>query len=97
MRLTDQDDPLRTWEYAERYLGVGTRTYSPFAADLDVSPGCHPQLGHDSFTVPTFWVSDEQGSYLRSGLSLSGRTGSGRASPGPPASSGARRSGRGPR
>ena len=68
MRLTEQDDPLRTWEYAERYLGVGTRTYSPFAADLDISPGCHPLLGHESFMVPSFWVTDEQGSYLRNGL-----------------------------
>jgi hypothetical protein len=69
VRLSDQDDPLRTWEYAERYLGVGTRTYSPFAADLDISPGCHPLLGHESFSVPSFWVTDEQGSYLRNGLS----------------------------
>ena len=68
VRLTDHDDPIRTWEYAERYLGVGTRTYSPFAADLDISPACHPQLGHESFTVPSFWVGDEQGSYLRNGL-----------------------------
>jgi hypothetical protein len=66
--LDDLDDPLVAWQYAERYLGVGTRTYSAFAADLEISPQYHPQLGRGSFPVPTFQVPDGAGSYLRNTL-----------------------------
>ena len=62
------EDPIRTWEYAERYLGVGTRTYSPFSADLDISPIYHPQAGTGTFTLPTFLVPYERGAYLGSRL-----------------------------
>ncbi len=54
--LLDTHDPATTWRYAERYLGGGTRTYSPYAADLEISPEYHPQHGAGRFTVPTFWV-----------------------------------------
>lgn len=50
-------DPPTTWQYAERYLGGGTRTYSPYAADLEISPEYHPQRGAARFVVPTFRVA----------------------------------------
>jgi hypothetical protein len=68
MLLSDVDDPIGGWEYAERYLNVGTRTYSPFARDLDISDPYHPQLGSRSFHVQTWWVPHEEGSYLRSSV-----------------------------
>lgn len=64
MRLDQRDDPLAVWEYTERYLGGGTRTYSQFSADLDISRRYHPQLGDPSFWLPTFRVPDSAGSYL---------------------------------
>jgi hypothetical protein len=54
--LLGSHDPAATWRYAERYLGGGTRTYSPFSADLEISPEFHPVHGAPRFTVPTFWV-----------------------------------------
>jgi hypothetical protein len=68
MRLSDARDPIAMWQYAERYLGVGTRTYSPYAADLDIADDYHPQLGAASFDVPTFRVPAGQGSYVRAGV-----------------------------
>jgi len=59
---------LDVWAQAERYLGVGTRSYSRFSADLDVDDAYHPQRGSDSFEVPTFWVADGVGEYLTNGL-----------------------------
>ena len=56
------------WAQAERYLGVGTRSYSRFSADLDVDDAYHPQRGAESFEVPTFWVPDGVGEYLTNGL-----------------------------
>jgi hypothetical protein len=56
--------PEATWRYAERYLGAGTRTYSPFAADLEISPAYHPQHGAPSFVVPTFWLEPQHGAWL---------------------------------
>ena len=67
MRLADLGDPAGTWQYAERYLSGGTRTYSRYAADLEVDPEHHPQHGAASFRVPTFWVGPERGSYLAGG------------------------------
>ncbi|MET7424912.1 hypothetical protein [Dactylosporangium sp. NPDC005555] len=52
----DSSDPIALWQYAERYLGVGTRTYSPYAGDLDIDDVYHPQLGAPSFQLPTFQV-----------------------------------------
>src|SRR5690606_11084008 len=54
--LLDSHDPATTWRYAERYLGGGTRTYSPYAGDLEISPEYHPQRGAERLTVPTFRV-----------------------------------------
>jgi len=68
MRLSDAREPIASWQYAERYLGVGTRTYSPYAADLDIADAFHPQLGAPSFTVPTFRVPAGRGTYMRSGV-----------------------------
>ncbi|MGW7052968.1 ferric iron reductase [Streptomyces sp. NPDC054887] len=64
MRLEDLDDPVRVWHYAERYLGEGTRAYSRFANDADVSAACHPQRGAGSFTLPSFLVPDGHGELL---------------------------------
>src|SRR5262249_51621671 len=60
--------PLDVWTQAERYLGVGTRSYSQFSADLDVDDAYHPQRGRASFEVPTFWVPDGVGASLTTGL-----------------------------
>jgi hypothetical protein len=64
MVLRDGCDPITFWQYAERYLGVGTRTYSSYAGDLDIAPAYHPQLGAPSFTAPSLRVPDELGAYL---------------------------------
>jgi hypothetical protein len=62
--IADVKDPIAGWQYAERYLGGGTRTYSRYAADLDIAPQFHPQHGAARFPVPTFYVDDARGSYL---------------------------------
>nr|BFE58713.1 hypothetical protein GCM10020063_032390 [Dactylosporangium thailandense] len=63
MRLIDVRDPIALWQYAERYLGVGTRTYSPYAADLDIADAYHPQHGTATFDLPTFRVPPPLGAY----------------------------------
>jgi hypothetical protein len=63
MLLHEAGEPLAFWQYAERYLGVGTRTYSSFSADLDISPQYHPQLGTPSFELPTYRVPPGLGEY----------------------------------
>lgn len=68
MRLRETDDPIAVWLYAERYLGGGTRRYSRFSDQADVSARCHPQRGADSFRLPTFRVPDRLGGYLRNRL-----------------------------
>jgi hypothetical protein len=68
MLLCNVEDPMRAWQYAERYLGVGTRGYSPFSADLEISDEYHPQKARDSFVIPTFWVRPDQGEYLKNGI-----------------------------
>jgi hypothetical protein len=62
--LKDIEEPFACWQYAERYLGGGTRTYSRYAADLEIAPRFHPQHGAPRFGVPTFWVDRGRGSYL---------------------------------
>ncbi|GAA3243886.1 IucA/IucC family C-terminal-domain containing protein [Dactylosporangium siamense] len=57
-------DGTAIWQYAERYLGGGTRSYSPFAADVDISTEYHPQLGAAAFTVPTFRIPPGLGGFL---------------------------------
>ncbi len=66
MRLRDSDDPTEVWQYAERYLGGGTRTYSRFSADLDISRAYHPQWGKETFSLPTFLVPEPAGVFLDS-------------------------------
>lgn len=65
MRLCDGDDPTETWQYAERFLGGGTRTYSRFSADLDISRAYHPQWGQERFCLPTFQVPQTAGVFFR--------------------------------
>src|SRR5690606_13871807 len=59
---------LTLWQQAERYLGGGTRGYSRYAADLDISPRFHPQLGAPHFELPTFLVDPDSGRYLTNRL-----------------------------
>jgi hypothetical protein len=61
--VRDADDPIAVWQFAERYLGVGTRTYSRFAADLEISDEFHPQVGAPSFRLPSFVVPAGFGEY----------------------------------
>ncbi|MER7009745.1 hypothetical protein ABT297_42820 [Dactylosporangium sp. NPDC000555] len=68
MRLIDARDPIALWQYAERYLGVGTRTYSPYAADLDIAEEYHPQRGTTTFELPTFRVPAGLGAYRRAAI-----------------------------
>ncbi len=56
MLLRDARDPIAFWQYAERYLGVGTRSYSLYAGDLEIDRRYHPQLGDPSFALSTFVV-----------------------------------------
>ncbi|MEU0571223.1 IucA/IucC family C-terminal-domain containing protein [Nonomuraea sp. NPDC005983] len=65
MILDDTWDRFRTWQYAERYLGSGTRSYSQFSEFLDISDAYHPQRGERRFTVPTFRVPASRGEFLR--------------------------------
>jgi hypothetical protein len=62
--LAELGDPAGSWQYAERYLGGGTRSYSRYAADLDIAPRFHPEHGAPRFAVPTFRVGRDRGSYL---------------------------------
>jgi hypothetical protein len=64
VRILDVKDPVTGWQYAERYAGGGTRSYSRYAADLEIAPQYHPQHGAPRFPVPTFRVDDARGSYL---------------------------------
>ncbi|GAA3291765.1 hypothetical protein GCM10020218_065240 [Dactylosporangium vinaceum] len=70
MHLNDVHDPIALWQYAERYLGVGTRTYSPYAADLDIAERYHPQRGAATFTLPTFRVPTNLGGHHDTGSPL---------------------------
>ncbi len=58
-------DPVTFWKYAERYLTLGARTYSPFSQIADVDKRYHPQLGERAFPLESFWLNDEMGSYFR--------------------------------
>jgi ferric iron reductase FhuF-like transporter len=66
--LDNIGDPYACWQYAERYLGGGTRTYSRYAADLEISPRFHPQHGAPRFVVPSFWLDPGRGAYLESAI-----------------------------
>jgi hypothetical protein len=64
MLLRDANEPIAFWQYAERYLGVGTRSYSSYAGDLEIDRRYHPLLGDPSFALPTFVVPPGQGGSL---------------------------------
>lgn len=59
-------DPTWLWQQAERYLGGGTRSYSRYAGDLEITEAYHPQRGADRFTVPTVRVPHRAGHWLTS-------------------------------
>ncbi|MBF8194345.1 hypothetical protein ITP53_53550 [Nonomuraea sp. K274] len=61
-------DRWRSWQYAERYLGAGTRGYSRFSTYLDIGDTYHPQHGAPAFAVPSFVVPAGRGTFLRSGV-----------------------------
>src|SRR5262245_14108678 len=61
-------DPIALWQHAERYLGVGTRTYSSFSGDLEIDDRYHPQPGAASFTLPTFRVPVPLGGYATNAI-----------------------------
>lgn len=83
MRLHDLTGrhPTTVWQYAERFLGDGTRTYSQYAADIDIDDEFHPQRGAVSFTMPTFRIPAALGDFVqarhRSPLAALYRTGEG--------------------
>jgi hypothetical protein len=54
--------------YAERYLGGGTRTYSAFSEHIDGTPAHHPQVGEQSFSLPSYFIRSGYGTWLTSGL-----------------------------
>ena len=64
MQLRDARDPIGLWQYAERYLGVGTRSYSAYAGDLEIDRRYHPQLGEPSFPLRTYVVPAGRGGSL---------------------------------
>ncbi|MFI7538616.1 ferric iron reductase [Streptosporangium sp. NPDC049376] len=68
MIIDESGDPQQTWQYAERYLGGGTRDYSAYAAHLDIGDRYHPQRGLPRFQVPTFRVPPEMGTFLAGDL-----------------------------
>ena len=68
MILEAMSGPDELWPYAERYLGHRTRSYSTFAADMEVDDAYHPQRGPASFELPTFRIPYEAGAYLRNGI-----------------------------
>jgi hypothetical protein len=64
VHLGDYESVLTLWEEAERYLGVGTRDFSRFASDMEVSPQYLPQAETGSFELESFWVEPDAGEYL---------------------------------
>src|SRR6185503_16526805 len=44
------------------------RSYSTFAADMEVDDAYHPQRGPARFEVPTFRIPHEAGTCLRNGI-----------------------------
>jgi hypothetical protein len=68
MILEAMGGPAELWPDAERYLGHRTRSYSTFAADMEVDDAYHPQRGPASFELPTFRIPHEAGAYLRNGI-----------------------------
>ena len=49
-------DPLQLWLYAERYISLGTRSYSPFADINEMDDIWRPGAITARFQVPCFWV-----------------------------------------
>jgi len=73
MRIADtpprkSDRTYETLVYAERYLGGGTRTYSPFSEHIDGTPAYHPRVGDRTFCLPSFFIRGEHGTWLTNGL-----------------------------
>jgi hypothetical protein len=73
MRIADTlprtcDRTYETFVYAERHLGGGTRTYSPFAEYIDGTPAYHPRVGERTFSLPSFFIRGGHGTWLANGL-----------------------------
>ncbi|UQA62691.1 hypothetical protein [Polyangium aurulentum] len=62
------DRTYETFVYAERYLGGGTRTYSPYSEHIDGTPAYHPRVGHRTFALPSFFLRSGQYTWLGNGL-----------------------------
>ena len=58
MRLDIAQNPIAVWLYAERYLSIGVRSYSPFSAINEVPPVYQPESAAPVFSVPTFWIDN---------------------------------------
>lgn len=66
MRIERADASL--WEYAERYLGVGTRRYSSFSEDAHIDDRYHPQRGLPQFDLRSFRMPREAGTFLTNSI-----------------------------
>lgn len=56
MLFDANSDPTDVWLHSERYLTIGSRTYSPFAELTEIPPRYRPESKRESFQVPTIWV-----------------------------------------
>lgn len=69
MRLTACDSAIEAWIHAERYLGGGTRDYSPFSADMDLSAEYRPTSGAPAFRLKSFWLDTRSSRFFAGGSS----------------------------
>jgi hypothetical protein len=53
-------EPTELWLYAERYLLIGTRSYSPLAKINEMDAKWQPDSETPSFEVPCFWIEVSQ-------------------------------------
>lgn len=60
MQLADLTPDITTFLYADRYVNDGSRRYSRFADQSDVTPWLQPQALTESFLVPTLEIPRSQ-------------------------------------
>lgn len=60
MLFDTSQDPFKLWIYAERYLSVGARSYSPFAEINEMDVTWQPSSNVPAFSIPCFWVERSQ-------------------------------------
>jgi hypothetical protein len=58
------DNPSGFWLYAERYMSVGTRTYSPFAEINEIEPVYRPEALNERFQISSKRIPVEHGAFL---------------------------------